>query len=280
MSKWIHNNSGSEKTYNGIPIADGDFYQIQPASIAAFQASQELLADLAASPQVVLMSADGSTDITGDQSAHISFLLGVDLTPRDSDNSPIQRPKTTKTGWHYEPRSIDFYTSTYQSLYNRKHDGNGIDDGTDYGDAVLQFWDSSGDELTFQQSGYESETAEQFQTRLDSDCVKTTMNWQPTYDMDIIGGILMIKDAPATRAYLWVIIAPDIPDYLGGSVPHVAGGYNLEFFNNKDTIVVNGRGTKTVLYDNVYNTNKFGMIVKHAAGEKIGIQFIPEHFKA
>ena len=98
--------------------------------------------------------------------------------------------------------------------------------------------------------------------------------------MDIIGGILMVKNAPTADAYLWTIVAPDIPEGSGGSVPNVAGGWNLSFFNNKETIQINGRGSKSIVYDPVYNTNKFGMVVKHAAGEQISLQMVYEHFKA
>lgn len=205
-------------------------------------------------------------------------LVSID-GPKDSDGSLIQNVKHTKTGWHYEPRSLDFVTSKYLSLYNRKHDGFTIAGGTDYGDGYLKFYDAAGAELSFQQTGHESEDVNTFQARLDVGCVVTVMDWQPTYDMDIIGGILMIRDAPAVDTYMWTIVAPDIPEGMGGQVPHVAGGWNLSFFNSKDKIIVNGRGSKTVVYDPVFNSNKFRTAVKHAAGAKIGLQMIYEHFK-
>lgn len=201
-------------------------------------------------------------------------------SPRDSDNSNILRTKTTKTGWHYEPRSLDFVTAKYASLYNRKDDGHTINGGTDYGDASLKFYDNSGGELTYQQSGYEAETEEEFQVRLTSNCVKSVMDWQPTYDMDMIGAIIMLRNAPTEDAYMWAIVAPDIPENLGGSIPHVAGGWNLSFFNSRDKIIIDGRGSKTMAYDPVYNSNKFRAIIKHKAGTQIGMQVIYEIFKA
>lgn len=196
--------------------------------------------------------------------------------PRDSDRSLINRDKHTKTGWHYEPRSLDFTTSKLNSLYNRKHDGAGIMDGTDYGDGLLKFYDGTGAELV---QG-DSETDNDFQTRLTNNCIKTIMDWQSTYDFDIIGGYFMIKNAPTTDAYLWVIVAPDLTEEQGGSIPHISGGWNLSFFQDKQSMSINGRGAKNVAYDPVYNTNKFRMICKHAAGAEIGIQMIYEHFKA
>jgi len=197
------------------------------------------------------------------------------LRPTDKDNSVLSRGKTTKSGWHYEPRSLDFYTSKYNSLYNRKHDGAEINSGTDIGDAYLCFFDSEGIELTKNIS----ESDQEFQTRLDSSCVKTVMYWQPKYDMDIIGGILMIKNAPSNPAYVWCVIAPNIPEQYGGNVPFAAGGWNLSFFNDKDEIIINGRGAKFIKYDPVYKSSEFGLIVKHEAGASIGIQMFYEHFK-
>jgi len=275
--KFIKNADTVSHTWAGQSIAPAAYYQIQAVEMVSWSTNAQLLADIGAGLAVVARSDDGTTDMG--ISDGIDWLKDADPSPRDTDGSPIQRNKYTKTGWHYEPRSLDFTTGVYKSLYNRKHDGNTIADGTDYGDATLKFYTSAGDELTFQETGHESETEEQFQTRLDSDCVKTIMAWQPTHDMDIIGGILMIKDAPTADTYMWTIVAPDIPENLGGSVPHVAGGWNLAYFNSKDKIQVNGRGSKTVVYDPVYNSNKFGTIIKHAAGTNVGVQMVYEFFK-
>ena len=278
MIKYLKNEDTVEHTYQGTPIAAGAYYLIPSDEHAEWAADEDLLADIALGLIVVARSDDGTTDMG--ISDGIDWLKGVDQTPRDSDGSPITRPKHTKSGWHYEPRSIDFFTAEYKSLYNRKHDGNIISAGTDYGDASLKFYDDQGAELSYQQTGHESETEQQFQTRLDNDCVMSVMDWQPTYDMDIIGGYLMVCDAPTTSTYLWTIVAPEVPEVMGGQVPHVAGGWNLRFFNANDRIQVDGRGIKTMAYDPVYNSNKFRTIVKHSAGQKIGLQIVFEHFKA
>lgn len=218
---------------------------------------------------------DGSDDFSDSAEGWARFSGSTQRFPVDSDGSAIQRYKTTKTGWHYEPRSLDWSTSTHKSLYNRKHDGAGIDDGTDYGDAHLLFYDASGAALV---QG-ELEADADFQVRLTANCIKSIMSWQPAYDMDIIGGIFQVKNIPVERAYLWTIIAPDIPEASGGNVPHASGGWNLQFFKENDTLIIDGRGSKTISYDPVYNSNKFHMIIKHGAGAKIDIQMIYDHFK-
>lgn len=191
--------------------------------------------------------------------------------PKDQDGSIIVKTKTTRVGWHYEPRSIDWYTSTAGSLYNRKHNGNTIDTGTDYGDAVIRFYNAAGTDITAQE-----------QSVLDTDCVKTVVDWQPTFEMDIIGCTVSCVSAPVApqRAYAWVIVAPDIPEQFGGSVPFMAGGWNLRFLRQDSTTFIDGRGVKTFQYDPVNNSNKIRVIVKHDAGLKIGLQFVAEIFKA
>lgn len=202
------------------------------------------------------------------------------LDPLDYDGSSKTTVKICKTGWHYEPRDLDFCTSVYNSLYNKKHDGGGIDDGTDYGDAGLKFYKSDDSELYLQQQGYESESEAQFQTRLDADCVKTILDWQPTYDMQLIAGQLMISNPPTNRAYLWVILAPDLTEAQGGSVPFAAGGWNLKFLRDKSLFYSDGKAAKFISYDPVYNTNKIRLIGKHDSGQRIDLQMIYEHFKA
>jgi len=277
MFVWIKNEDTIDRTWVGQTILVGQYHKIEAGQLAQWSSNEELLADIATGKAVVARSDDGQTDMGINDG--IDWLKGIDPTPRDSENAPISRQKTTKTGWHYEPRALDFFTSSHGSLYNRKHNGNQIDDGDDYGDASIHFFNSSGLELTYQQTGYETETELEFQARLDSGCVLSYLDWQPDYNMDIIGGIMMLKDTPASRAYMWTIVAPEIPEIYGGSVPHVAGGWNLEFFDTKDKIKIDGRGIKTIAYDPVYNSNKFRTIIKHSPGVKIGIQIVFEKFK-
>ena len=62
MSKYIINNSGSEKTYKGIPIADGASFQIAMDRWPAFASCEPLVADVGAG--VVDISVDGSTSLS------------------------------------------------------------------------------------------------------------------------------------------------------------------------------------------------------------------------
>lgn len=197
--------------------------------------------------------------------------------PIDTDGSLIQRNKTTRAGWHYEPRSLDFITAKAGSLYNRKHDGATIDSGTDYGDCVLKFYDTSGTLLTQGQN----ESNNDFQTRLDANCCKTVVEWHPQYELEIIGATVSVLNPPTgtERAYVWVIVAPDVPTNLGGQTPFMAGGWNLRFFTLDQTTFLDGRGIKYFPVDNVYGSNKFQVVCKHEVGAKVELQFVAEHFK-
>jgi len=232
--------------------------------------------------QIIETSLDSETNPADLADFNANFLADVNsnenkvLTTTDSDGANLIRVKTTKTGWHFEPRSLDFYSSKLNSLYNCKDNGAGIDDGTDYSDASLKFYNASNTELV--QGG--SETDIVFQTRLDAGCVKTTLDWQSTYDFDIIGGSLQLKNEPTDRAYLWCVIAPDIAENLGGSVPYFAGGINLQFFKAGSSMSFDGRGIKSFQYDPVYNSNKVRFIIKHKLGEQLGLQIMIDQFKA
>lgn len=195
--------------------------------------------------------------------------------PLDSDGSLIVRPKTTKTGWHFEPRSLDFVTAKRKSLYNKKFDTFTISGGTDIGDGVIRFFDSSGTELI--QSLEESDI--DFQTRVTDSCVVTYVDWEPHYTFDIKGLFFQIKNPPTTPAYLWVIAAPDIPAVLGGQVCFGNGGWNLSYFLDKQIFDVDGGGVKSIVYDPIYHSSKIRVLIKHDVGLQIGLQIIYKQYK-
>lgn len=273
MAKYIKNKTGTTKTYQGRSFDPNVYVEIPGSSLYDFANDLEILADILAGN--CAMSSDGSTEIS-DKSEQINFLKGMVLSAKDSDGALLSRVKTTKSGWHYEPRSINFVTCKPSSHYNRKHNGGSIAAGTDYGDAVLRLWDASDVELV---KGAE-ESAEDFQTRVTANCTKTCLDWHPTYQLEIVGGMLQVLEPPTTDAYMWAIIAPDIPEAYGGSVPFLAGGFNLKFFKSGSIEHYDGRSAKLINPDFVYNSSKFRIVVKHEPGVQIGIQVYFEHFRA
>jgi len=142
----------------------------------------------------------------------------------DSNGLPLFKNQVVGDTWHYEPRCFDYLVGKYNSLYNRKRDGNGsVASAEDYGDAEMKFYDSSAVELV---KG-ESETEEEFQTRLTSNCYMTDVIWTPTYDRKCIGAKIQIKNIPSWNAYLWTDVDLTLAEM--GFIPYLAGGLNLGF---------------------------------------------------
>jgi hypothetical protein len=177
--------------------------------------------------------------------------------------------------YHYEPRSLDFVTSKLNSLYNRKHDGGLISNGTDYGDALLKFYDSNDTELV---QG-ESESDIDYQARLTANCGKTYLEYTPDFDYAIRSGTFMLREEVSYDAYFWCVLAPHISEEYGGQVPFLSGGYNLSFFPAKSYINMDGVATAIVKKDLTYYSHRIGLYVKHNAGDQIGIQMIYEHYR-
>jgi len=196
-------------------------------------------------------------------------------SPSDSEGRPFMKMVATTPEWHYSPRALDFYTSRVGSLFNRSHLGDGTVAGsTDIGDGWLNFYDASNTEIV---KGAE-ESVEDFQIRVTANCTKTTMSFENTVDYDVFGAKVMVLESPTSPAYLWAIAAPDVPKEYGGSVVFMGGGMNLMFFRDKSEYVYDGKTSSTIRYDSNYHSGKILLLVKHAVGAQIGIQFILQYY--
>ena len=185
--------------------------------------------------------------------------MGMRIPNRDPDGDQFVRIKVNTTGFTYQARSIEFSTSTLNSVTNQNHDG------TDWGDATLTLYDASDNVITDQ-------------TTADTSCVKTVLDWEPTYNYDLIGGKLAAKALITQDARIWCVGVPDIPANQGGSKVMISG-LNLAFLTEKQQIELDGRTAKLMTYDATYHTNKMRKIIKHTAGAKYDIEVIWEHFK-
>ena len=194
--------------------------------------------------------------------------------PTDSDDSIIVQPKTTKLGWHFSPRAMTFATATYQSLVCVKASGVAHDDVT------VKFFGAN-DVLL---AKGESETDQEFQTRLDTDCLATAVDFWPHFDIDLIAGGMKIKSVPTIDKFArgCVVVCPDIPGNQGGSVSFGSGGWDLSMFNEGEYFYINGRGAKRLLYvPDVLGgiTNKIRTIVRHDVGVKSRLMMVFELFR-
>jgi hypothetical protein len=167
------------------------------------------------------------------------------LQPKDVDNTNLSRTKITKTGWHFQLHGMEMTTGLLNGVYNKDKNGN------DLGFAVIKFYDINDLELTTQ-------------VNIDASCVKTVITWEPTEDIEVIGGILEQAAAPNTNVRMWITAIPDVPLVYGGNVPFTNGGINLRYLPN--TLDLDGKTPKELKYDNVNHTNKFEITLKHDAG--------------
>lgn len=263
MSLILKNNTENQLSYlSGIVIVPANSQFLVPNSYL-YQCTQDinLRQDILNGS---LNTSDGVTDYSKDHA--LLFLKTVEI-PRDSDGSPLQRTKITTTGWHYQLHGIEFETSKLNSVYSKKIDN------TDYGFSSIKFYESINEVET-------EITGENLnQSYLDINCIKTTLDWEPTHDLEIIGGMLKQKTIPTEDIRLWVIGVPDIPEASGGSKPF-AVNMNLAFIGLEEGVKVDGRAPKYMTYNSTYHTNKLRIILRHPVGTKHKLKMIFELFKA
>ena len=177
----------------------------------------------------------------------------------DGEGSLLNKLKMAPKGWTYQLRNIGLKTSTINSLANDDHEGN------DLGGVTLKFYDNVDAEITVQGTA-------------DTDCVKTVLDIEPAYTYEVIGGWLSVHENITDDIRLYVVGAPDVPEYLGGSKLMIAN-LNARYIDPSERILLDGRTTKRMTYDAVYHTSKLRLILLHAAGIAKDFQISLEIFK-
>ena len=177
-----------------------------------------------------------------------SYKSAGNKTFTDADGSNLTRTKATKKGWTYHLCGIEFETSVLGSIYHKDVDG------TDLGETTIKFYDNVDTEITTQGTA-------------DTDCVKTVLEFEPTYDYEIIGGTIKTEDAVTSDYRVWVIAVPDLTPAQGGTKVMVEN-INLKFVDPNNGVEADGRASKLMTYDATYHTNKLQVTVKHPTGGK------------
>lgn len=254
MAKWIHNLSDEEKIYQGRPVAAGAFFEIAENLKYEYMQDETLLADLLTA--TVKMSANGTSDLSGSGSKHIDFLKGIDPSPRDADGAIILRQKAAQSGWKAQFHAIRLSTATTSGVHNKDRNGN------DLGFCTYTMYDSQ-DQVTV----------------VPAECVKTVVTWEPTHDMEIVGGRCFQKQAPNTDVWMYVTAAAHIPVQYGGSIEFLQGGMNLKDVADGGEVDFDGRAAKFVAYDAVYHSGRFEILLKHDAGVQHSFSLVFELFK-
>lgn len=201
---------------------------------------------------------DDGSDQTDFETNYVPY-ANVLFEKFDADNVPMMKDKITQNGWRYNQRSIGFTTSLLSSVYSKKNNGD------DWNHTTLKFYDVDGVELTDQGD-------------LDTDCVKTRLDWEPPYNYDLLSGLLNILSLPegySNTARIWAVAVPDVPSAYGGSINFVDG---RTLRSEKDLIIADGRRVATLPYDATYHTNKIRLIIRHEAGNQLKLEMMLEHY--
>lgn len=253
----VKNNKLEADVWAGQQIEPGVYYTLEDAEVTKWQTSDKVVQDITSGDLIV---NDGENDILTPAAA-IHHLNDIDITSKDSEGSLIVRSKQAPTGWHYQAHSIEFASSKLNSDFC-------FDENMQsYGFTSIKLFDVNGVEITDQPTA-------------DANCVETHLDWEPTYDYEILSGKLYFKDTTLNEPVrIWVIGAPDIPKASGGTKVF-ANGLNLDYLDAFQPIETDGRVSKFMKYDPVYHTNKFRFIVRHNPGKKIDLMFVLELFKA
>lgn len=231
-TRYIHNVSGSTKTYRGVPIADDAFYEIEPANLTWYQSSDAIAEDLASGD--IRMSADGLTDYATTPAKNIAFLLGFyGVDP--NTGSPTVSTRKLPPSWYMQYREIAFETATLNSVHDKDKERN------DLGATTIKYYDDSFVELTSPS-----------QATLDSDCAVTVVKFQPSTEWGVRAVLLGHKEATTNHIYVNadvnVLVAPStystLPQANGGLDLYFVGPYehkgvkdeNFVFFTSNDFI--------------------------------------------
>jgi hypothetical protein len=186
----------------------------------------------------------------------------INLIPnRDTEGNLVIKQMISKSSMLFHPRCLDFTTSKYKSLCNKNSEM------TDLGDGEMLFLDAS---LNFLTKG-ESESDDDFQSRLTSSCKFTWLYFTPGSSYGISAGHIIYKGSPQGEFDVWFEVAPHIPKSYGGSVPFMDGGLPLEMFPEQSTITIDGKSCALIDLDEVNYSHRLGVKIEHETGEQLKI---------
>jgi hypothetical protein len=182
------------------------------------------------------------------------------LEPRASDGRLTVRQSTANRMLNFKLRAISFVTASTTGLHNVSP----ITDA-DYGDVAVKLYDAAG-----------------ALTTNESLAVKTVVDFEPTYDYEVIGGFIdlpsSLKDGTTNQWFISAVGVPDYPPVFFGQVDFV-NEVNLEAVTNQ-RVISDGRAVSFMPYNygGAPHTNLMRFTVKHPAGAQLRFQAYLEHF--
>lgn len=170
------------------------------------------------------------------------------VEPRDIDAVSYVRDKVTSLGWHYHAMCFEVALGTKDSDKCYKADK------TDYSFTSLKYYDVSDVEQTTQ-------------ANIDANAVYAILDWEPTYNYDIVQASVHQASSPSSDIILSTIGVPHLTVAQGGSKVFVSG-LNLKYIDKYQ--FTNGRTSKHMAYNSTYHTNLFRFRFDFAAGDFSG----------
>jgi len=186
------------------------------------------------------------------------------VSVRAADGRDTVRITTANKGTIYKLRTFSFYTADITKLHNMDPRQGLLGAGATYGDITYNLYDVNGNNTN----------------ATPALAVRTVVDWEPTYNYEVIGGHLdipaAIRGGVTDSWYFSVIGLPDVPAASGGNVDFLSE-VNLEA-DGTGRVVLDGRSTTYLTYSATNHTNKIRCIVKHPVGTSQRFQVAIEIF--
>lgn len=221
----------------------------------------------------VLVKKDPATDDQTDFEDNYKATSNTSFT--DDDGRSVNRVATAKKGWSYLEHVIEIKTNTKGECLSLNWDN------TDRGLCDMHMYkDIAGVETLMVKDSEGPETDEQYQTRLDADCIRTDLIVRPDYDYELIGGTISQIVVPTADARLWVIAGAT--DLGAAGIKEFIGGKNLAFMGTSDH-KADGKTAKFMALTKAgvpTPANKIQFIIRHSIGESHKLEISLEYFRA
>lgn len=257
MSKYLKNNTLSNKIYNGITFTPGDIIEVDNQFQYKLSNNETLLADILSGDTSV--SIDG-VNVISDKNLQINHLKGFE-EDRDTTGRIITRTAATNKGWRYLAMFLEYETST-GILYCKDFEGNDL--ASEYN---ITRYDVNGAITT---------TA--------ADVVEDRVTWSAPFDFEILSGNVHQPSVPIEDLRLSVgggmFNAAANYAVIPGYYKEFVRGVNLRYTSKLET---DGRATAYMAQTTVgapFQTNMMQFRIKHSAGFAHELMVSMEIFRA
>lgn len=178
----------------------------------------------------------------------------------DEQGRQILRVAAGQAGWTYLAHTVEFETSKFNSIYEKTYTGTNRDISS------IKFYDIDDVEVTDPIN--------------EGDIVKSVVLIKPPYDYELISGALRQTETPTSDVRVWVV--GGIIELGGVYVKEFAGGLNMKFYREGDSMQTDGRAAKYMKKDIPgvpFQGNQLQIIVTHNPGLKHKLKLVIEYYK-